>query len=177
MVASVSGGVRVLEHLSSEPTHQDKSQLSVSQKENIGLFASQMIPENTAIYLDAGTTTLEIAHRLAAREDLLVITNDFVIANFLITNGKCELIHTGGRVNKSNCSSVGELATQLLKQLSIDIAFISTSSWNLKGLTTPDENKLPVKKRLSKPVRKNISVRLFQIRQKRDLSYLSAHHV
>lgn len=33
------------------------------------------------IYLDAGTTTREIAHRLA-REDLLVITNDFVIANF-----------------------------------------------------------------------------------------------
>lgn len=45
LVASVSGGVRVLEHLSSEPTHQDKSQLSVSQKENIGLFASQMIPK------------------------------------------------------------------------------------------------------------------------------------
>ncbi|MDY4280609.1 MAG: DeoR/GlpR family DNA-binding transcription regulator [[Pasteurella] mairii] len=158
LVASVSGGVRVLEHLSSEPTHQDKSQLSVSQKENIGLFASQMIPENTTIYLDAGTTTLEIAHRLAAREDLLVITNDFVIANFLITNGKCELIHTGGRVNKSNCSSVGELATQLLKQLSIDIAFISTSSWNLKGLTTPDENKLPVKKAIIQASQKKILV-------------------
>lgn len=146
LVVSVSGGVRLLEHLSVEPTHNDKSQLSMLQKENIGIQAGRLIPPHKTIYLDAGTTTLEIAHRIADREDLLVVTNDFVIANFLMKQGKCELIHTGGSVNKFNYSSVGELATQLLKQLSIDIAFISTSSWNLKGLTTPDENKLPVKK-------------------------------
>lgn len=146
IVVSVSGGVKLLEHLFIEPTHNDKSLLSTLQKEKIGSRAAELIPVNTTIYLDAGTTTLEIAHNIAQREDLLVITNDFVIANFLMTNGQCELIHTGGSINKSNFSSVGELAAQLLKQLSIDLAFISTSSWNLRGLTTPDEKKLPVKK-------------------------------
>lgn len=158
LVVSVSGGVRLLEHLSVEPTHNDKSQLSMLQKENIGIQAGRLIPPHKTIYLDAGTTTLEIAHRIADREDLLVVTNDFVIANFLMKQGKCELIHTGGSVNKFNYSSVGELATQLLKQLSIDIAFISTSSWNLKGLTTPDENKLPVKKAIIQASQKKILV-------------------
>ena len=51
-----------------------------------------------------------------------------------------------GSFNKSNRSSVGEFAAQFLHQISVDIAFISTSSWNLKGLTTPDEQKIPVKK-------------------------------
>ncbi|MCQ9122259.1 MULTISPECIES: DeoR/GlpR family DNA-binding transcription regulator [Rodentibacter] len=147
-VVSISGGVKMQEHLSFEPTHQDKSLLFHTQKEQIGKFAAQQIPTNTTIYLDAGTTTLEIAYRLIERDDLLVVTNDFSIAHFLMTNGQCELIHIGGSVNKLNHSSVGELAGQFLRQLSIDIAFVSTSSWTLKGLTTPDENKLPVKKAL-----------------------------
>ncbi|AAU38590.1 MULTISPECIES: DeoR/GlpR family DNA-binding transcription regulator [Basfia] len=157
-VVSVSGGVKMLEHLSIEPTHNDKSLLSPSQKSQIGIKASEIIPEKTTIYLDAGTTTLEIAHHIVDREDLLVITNDFVIANFLMKAGKCELIHTGGSVNKSNYSSVGELAAQFLRQISIDIAFISTSSWNLKGLTTPDENKLPVKRAILQSSNKRILV-------------------
>ena len=147
-VISVSGGVKIGEHLSFEPTHQDKSLLFHDQKERISEQAVKLIPRNTTIYLDAGTTTLEIAYRIIERDDLLVVTNDFSIAHFLMTNGKCELIHIGGSVNKLNHSSVGELAGQFLRQLSIDIAFVSTSSWTLKGLTTPDENKLPVKKAL-----------------------------
>ncbi|OOF59971.1 DeoR/GlpR family DNA-binding transcription regulator [Rodentibacter myodis] len=147
-VLSVSGGVTIQEHLSFEPTHQDKSLLFHPQKEQIGETAVQLIPTNTTIYLDAGTTTLEMAYRLIERDDLLVITNDFSIAHFLMTNGQCELIHIGGTVNKLNHSSVGELAGQFLRQLSIDMAFVSTSSWTLKGLTTPDETKLPVKKAL-----------------------------
>lgn len=50
------------------------------------------------------------------------------------------------------------LAAQFLKNLSIDIAFISTSSWNLKGLTTPNENKIPVKLAIIEASRKNILV-------------------
>lgn len=146
------------EHIAFEPTHQDKSLLFHAQKEHIGEYAAQHIPSNITIYLDAGTTTLEIAYRLVEREDLLVVTNDFSIAHFLMTNGKCDLIHIGGTVNKLNHSSVGELAGQFLRQLSIDIAFMSTSSWTLKGLTTPDERKLPVKKALLESSTKRILV-------------------
>lgn len=111
-VISVSGGVKMQEHLSFEPTHQDKSLLFCDQKEKIGETVVQLIPKNTTLYLDTGTTTLEIAYHIIERNDLLVITNDFSIAHFLMTNGKCELIHIGGTVNKQNHSSVGELAGQ-----------------------------------------------------------------
>lgn len=157
-VVSVSGGVKSLEHLFIEPTHNDKSLLSKEQKKSIGNVAGGIIPSNTTIFLDAGTTTLEIAYNIVDREDLLVVTNDFVIANFLMKYGKCRLIHIGGFVNKDNYSSVGELASYLLQKLVIDIAFISTSSWNLKGLTTPDENKLPVKLAVIKSSQKKILV-------------------
>lgn len=157
-VVSVSGGVQALEHLPYEATHDDKFLVFHDEKENIGRQSAQLIPENVTVYLDAGTTSLEIARQIAAREDLLVITNDFVIANFLMVQGQSNLIHIGGTVNKLNRSSVGTLAAQTLSQLAIDIAFVSTSSWNLKGLTTPDENKIPVKKAIIQAAHKNILV-------------------
>lgn len=157
-VSSVSGGVQLLERLTSEPTFDDKSQHFHSQKLAIGIKATEFVPENSTIYLDAGTTTLEVAKQLSWRTDLLIVTNDFMIANFLINNGQSELIHIGGKVNKINRSSVGELAAKTLRQLSIDLAFISTSSWNLKGLTTPDENKIPVKSAIIQASQKNILV-------------------
>lgn len=144
-VISVSGGVQLLERLVSEATHNDKSLLFHLEKKQIGIAASKHIPLNSTIYLDAGTTTLEIAKQISSREDLLIITNDFAIANFLIDNSNNELIHTGGKICKANRSSIGELSAQFLRKITIDIAFVSTSSWNLQGLTTPDENKIPVK--------------------------------
>ena len=157
-VISVSGGVQLLERLETELPHDDKSRLSHDQKEQIGKAAADLIPQNCVVYLDAGTTTLEIAKYITDREDLLVVTNDFVIANYLMINGKCRLIHIGGTVNKANRSSVGELAAQTLRQLSVDLAFISTSSWNLAGLTTPDEDKISVKRAIIQASRRKILV-------------------
>lgn len=157
-VTSVSGGVQSLERLTFELPHNDKSQLFHDQKSAIGTAAAQIIPKGSTIYLDAGTTTLEIAYQIAEREDLLVVTNDFIIAHFLSNSGKCEIIHIGGSVCKENFSTAGSLAAEFLKNLSIDLAFISTSSWNLKGLTTPNENKIPVKKAILEVSKKNILV-------------------
>lgn len=157
-VTSVSGGVQSLERLTIELPHNDKSKLFHDQKSAIGTAAAKIIPENSTIYLDAGTTTLEIAYQIAERKDLLVVTNDFIIAHFLSSSGKCELIHIGGSVCKENFSTTGSLAAEFLKHISIDIAFISTSSWNLKGLTTPNENKIPVKKAILEVSKKNILV-------------------
>ena len=42
--------------------------------------------------------------------------------------------------------------------LNIDIAFISTSSWSLKGLSTPNENKVLVKKAIIKAAQTNYLV-------------------
>lgn len=67
-VASVSGGVKSLEHLSTEPTRNDKYLLFPAEKANIGSQAAKLIPHNTTIYLDAGTTTLEIARQITERE-------------------------------------------------------------------------------------------------------------
>ncbi|CCG86561.1 DNA-binding transcriptional repressor YgbI [Erwinia piriflorinigrans] len=149
MVQLVSGGVRSTERLSSEPSHQDKTGMCSLEKQAIGTAAARNIPLNSCIYLDAGTTTLALARELGMRDDLLIVTNDFVIANFLIDHSQCQMIHTGGKVCRDNRSCIGEAAAQTLRGLSLDIAFISASCWGTRGIFTPDEDKIAIKRTVS----------------------------
>lgn len=153
-VLLVSGGVCSTERLSSEPSHLDKTSMFSQEKHAIGAMAARHIPLNSCIYLDAGTTTLALARELRMRDDLLIITNDFVIANFLIDTSQCEMIHTGGSVCRANRSCIGNAAAQTLRGLSVDIAFISTSCWDMRGIFTPDEKKIAVKRAASEVSRK-----------------------
>ena len=157
-VISISGGVQLTQMLYSEPSHDVKSVINSKKKSSIGQIARQLIPNNSSVYLDAGTTTLEIAHHIAYRDDLIIITNDFVIASYLSNNSQCELYHTGGHIDKENQSCVGSKAANFLSGMNIDIAFISTSSWNLKGISTPSEPKVVVKKAVVESAQTNILV-------------------
>lgn len=143
---SVSGGVRSTERLAAEPSHLDKTAMFSEEKMLIGQAALQHIPRNSTLYLDAGTTTLALARELAGRDDLLVVTNDFVIASFIIESTQCRMIHTGGSLCRENRSCVGAAAARALQNLSVDIAFISASCWGQRGIFTPDEEKVVVKR-------------------------------
>lgn len=157
-VISVSGGVQLAKALHSELSHDAKVEQQANEKVQIGKIAATLIDKDTTIYLDAGTTSLEIAHQIVDRDDLFVITNDFSIASFLMTHSQCELYHTGGKVDRENQSTVGVKVAEFLNGLNIDIAFISTSSWSLKGLSTPNENKVLVKQAVVKSAQTNYLV-------------------
>ena len=123
---SVAGGVELPERISREPSHIAKP--------------------GHVVYLDAGTTMLELARQLANIPDIIVVTNDFVIASFLSEESTCRLYHTGGEVERENQSCVGTSAGLTIRQFNFDIGFISTSSFGTRGISTPQENKIPVKR-------------------------------
>ncbi|EAP95423.1 MULTISPECIES: DeoR/GlpR family DNA-binding transcription regulator [Vibrio] len=154
-VVSVSGGVQLAQALHRELSHDAKVEQQANEKVQIGKLAAQLIEKDATVYLDAGTTSLEIAHQLATREDLLIITNDFSIAAYLMNHSPCEIYHTGGKVDRENQSSIGGKVAEFLAGMNIDIAFISSSSWSLKGLSTPNENKVLVKKAIVKSAQTN----------------------
>ena len=68
-----------------------------------------------------------------------------MVVNLLMESSNCRVIHTGGTVCRENRSCVGESAARGLRNLAIDIAFISASCWGPRGLFTPDEEKVTVK--------------------------------
>ncbi len=149
-VISVSGGVQLAQALHVELSHDAKVEQQADEKAHIGKIAATLIDKNTTIYLDAGTTSLEIAHQIVDRDDLLVVTNDFSILAFLMHRSQCQLYHTGGKIDRNNQSTVGNKVAEFLNGMNIDIAFISSSSWSMKGLSTPNENKVLVKQAIVK---------------------------
>lgn len=132
--------------MAQEPSHQIKTELGTPQKAAIGKLAVSLVQPESCIYLDAGTTTLAIARQLVTMNKLTVVTNDFVIADYLMDNSGRTIIHTGGAVCRENRSCVGEAAATLLRGLMIDQAFISASSWSVRGISTPAEDKVAVKR-------------------------------
>lgn len=157
-VTSVAGGVRLPQRILFEPPHITKAALASAEKAAIGRHALGMIPEGAVIYLDAGTTTLQIAEGLAERDDIAVITNDFVIAAFLTREARCRLYHTGGAVERENQSCVGEPAAEAIRRFNFDLAFISTSSFGLRGVSTPSESKVAVKRAIAQSAARSILV-------------------
>ncbi|MBO6258158.1 MAG: DeoR/GlpR transcriptional regulator [Succinivibrio sp.] len=145
MVISVTGGVRLPNQLIHDPSLQMKENFATDEKNRIGKDAAKYVQDGQCIYLDEGTTSLALAHYLTNRSDLTVVTNDFEILNFLMKESSAQLIHVGGVVRRKNHSSVGMFAAKTISALNMDYAFISCSSWDLRGITTPDADKVLVK--------------------------------
>jgi len=145
-VHATPGGARIAARLPSEPPRTEKSLTDRDEKAAMSRHAASFVQESMTIYLDAGTTLQPIASHLEGIEDLTVVTNDIVIATSLIEHPTVDLILVGGRLDKVNRSAVGRLPGLVLGELSIDIAFLTTSSWDLRrGITIPSEAKVEPK--------------------------------
>lgn len=149
LVVQVSGGVQILKKLNAEPLLSVRQNMATAEKARIGKAAASRIPEGACIYLDAGTTALAVAQNIASRSDLTIISNDSTVMTYLASRTESELIHLGGHLRKKTLSCVGPLAANTLAQFSIDVAFISASSWDARGITTPDMEKVTLKKAVS----------------------------
>lgn len=146
-VTATPGGAKIVTRLTVEPTRTAKSTADRREKGAIARFAASLVRDSMTVYVDAGTTLQGIRPYLEEVRDLTVVTNDLVIAGSMLDHPGADVIMVGGRVEKRNQSTVGRLPALILHELSLDIAFLSTSSWDVtRGVTIPDENKVEPKK-------------------------------
>ncbi|MBB4685753.1 DeoR/GlpR family DNA-binding transcription regulator [Amycolatopsis jiangsuensis] len=145
-VVATQGGAKIVARLAAEPPRTEKAGADVAQKDAMARYAATLVRESMTIYLDAGTTLQALRPHLDGFGDLTVVTNDLVIAASYVDHPSIEIITLGGRVEKRNQSTVGRLPALALRELSLDIAFLSTSSWDLRrGVTIPAESKVDPK--------------------------------
>lgn len=146
-VASVSGGVSLPARLVLDQSHAVKEGMELAEKAAIARRAATMVDSGDLVLLDAGTTTLAIARELADRSDLAFVTNDLVIATFLSESAVCgELYLASGRVDRANLSTEGDHVASFIADFNVNIAFLSTSSFDLRGPSVPTEAKKVVKR-------------------------------
>lgn len=145
-VISVPGGVSRPERLALDLSHEVKEGLQPAAKQAIARKAAGQVQPGNVVFLDAGTTTLAIARELAEVPQLVIVTNDLAIALAVCESGNSQLYFVGGSVDKSNQSSQGSTAAAQIAQFNVDVAFVSTSSFDLRGISVPSDAKQAVKK-------------------------------
>ncbi len=156
-VLSVTGGVRLAARLKSEPSYLAKAQLEVPAKRAITRAAADLVRENFTIFLDSGTTTLQMVPMLTNKVGLTVITNDFNVVGHLLEYPNIDLIHAGGVVSHADHCSVGQFTADFLSKINVDLAFIASSSWDMaRGSTTPSEPKVVAKQQLMRVASKSV---------------------
>nr|WP_191884585.1 DeoR/GlpR family DNA-binding transcription regulator [Streptomyces mutabilis] len=114
-----------------------KSHLATAEKTAVADLAAGFVEEGEAIVVGAGTTTQELARRLARVPGLTVVTNSLLVAQALAHANRVEVVMTGGTLRGSNYALVGSGAEQSLQGLRVSKAFLSGSGLTAeRGLST-----------------------------------------
>lgn len=131
------GAVGYHEETATNQIFQKRSSTSLEKKQELASYALQFVRENCAIAMNAGTTNIEVAKRLAARFDrLTIITNSLRIAEIFAQKPSFTVYIPGGYLNHEEFSLYGRTAEDEIAKLNTDIAFISINAISLqKGLT------------------------------------------
>ncbi|MFB9372239.1 DeoR/GlpR family DNA-binding transcription regulator [Kitasatospora sp. NPDC001664] len=131
------GGAVLPGGFSREPGYPQKTHLSAAEKSAIADLAAGLVEEGDAVVVGAGTTTQELARRLARVPGLTVVTNSLLVAQALAHANRVEVVMTGGTLRGSNYALVGSGAEQSLQGLRVSKAFISGSGLTAeRGLST-----------------------------------------
>ena len=127
LLSRVHGGAMPANSVSNVD-YEERRNLASAEKRLIGIAAADLIPENSSVMLNLGTTTEQVARGLTGHSGLVVITNNINVINILNGTPGKELILAGGVVRQADGGIVGEAAVEFIRQFKADIAVIGASA-------------------------------------------------
>lgn len=113
--------------------YAERRRLNEAAKIAIGRACARLIPDNSSVALNIGTTTEAVARELLAHRNLTVVTNNMNVANILVANEACEVMVAGGALRRADGGLVGDLTAQFFEQFKVDFAVIGCSAMDEDG--------------------------------------------
>lgn len=126
------GGAMPLAQITKDFTNSERLGRNTAEKARIGKVAASLVADGDAVFLDAGTTTLQVAMHLLHRHALTFVTNGTDIFGCLVGAGVERLYVTGGEYNEVNHSLTGALAVEAIRRFNVDKLFLSVSAVDLR---------------------------------------------
>ena len=112
---------------------QQRRSLAAEGKARIAHAAARLIPDNSSLILNIGTTTEAVAHELIRHDRLMVVTNNLKIAAILSEAPGVEVAISGGMVRKGDGGLLGAAAVDFMRQFKVDHAVIGASAIDEEG--------------------------------------------
>lgn len=142
-----------------EYSHEEKETKNLEEKKAIALSAYNCINDGEAIFLDSGTTTMQLAKLIANgnKRHILVCTNALNLALEFVSSPDIEVVVVGGELRHKILCCTGSLTIEMLKRLYFDKCFVTGNHFTLEmGFTTPTLQEAEVKRMLMQVGKKSI---------------------
>ncbi|SNB73925.1 transcriptional regulator, DeoR family [Arboricoccus pini] len=129
VVARSHGGARLLQGAATELAFRLREQQRLDAKKAIALAAYALIRPQSTIFLDAGTTVLQLARQIRLDPiPLTIVTNGLPVAQELVEVEGIKVIMLAGQIRDENLSLIGPLAEATLERLHVDQLFLGASA-------------------------------------------------
>ena len=109
--------------------------VNAAEKRALCRSAAKLVQDNDIIFIDASTTTLQMADFLNNKKGITVITNGIPLATMLIQKG-IKTYCTGGEIFENSLAHFGSFAEEFIQRFNIDVLFFSCHGVNEKGMLT-----------------------------------------
>ncbi|NMD69555.1 DeoR/GlpR transcriptional regulator [Bacillus sp. DNRA2] len=141
----IHGGAQRLQGKLQEMSMTEKSTKNLQTKKSIAQFAANLVEEGDCIYLDAGSTIVEMIPFLP--NGIVVVTNGLMHVAPLMEK-EIDLFLIGGHTKKKTGAVIGRGALLSLDQYRFDKCFLGVNGIHSQyGFTTPDQEEAMVKQK------------------------------
>jgi DeoR/GlpR family transcriptional regulator of sugar metabolism len=128
-ITRTHGGAQITAASGTEIAFESREQINLPTKRAIGEAAYRLLRPDTSVFLDAGTTVLQLARRLRLNPmPLRVFTNCLPVAQVLMPAPDISVTLLGGTLRTENASMVGMLAEAALERLWFDQLFLGVGA-------------------------------------------------
>lgn len=129
------GGQLLSGNLPNAPFYEYKDSLKQRQKQQIAHYISRLIQEKDTVFLNAGTTTLEVIKAIN-HKSVMIVTNNAPACTVVDGSG-ASLISTGGEFNPQTRSFTGIMAVQLIQKMCAQVCVLGVNGISsTEGITT-----------------------------------------
>lgn len=132
LLTRVHGGAIVNDHVENLGYGARKI-LMTEEKVDIARRVAEILPDNSSLFINIGTTTERVAEFLFDRKNMLVITNNINVASTLWPAPGVDVMIAGGAIRRSDGGIVGSSAEEFIANFKVDYAIIGCSSIDYDG--------------------------------------------
>ncbi len=116
-----------------------KAQRNIDAKRIAGRLAAELVEDHDQLYLDSGTTCLEMCPHLRSKRGLSVVVNSVRLVTELGNVPTLSVIMLGGQFRNDRMDTVGPLTSAMIEQLRGYQAFIGADGLSMDfGITAGD---------------------------------------
>lgn len=150
LVIKDRGYVKKVRPVKYEEQTKSKFESNSKEKKEIAKRAATYIKDKDIIYIDSGSTTLNLIHYIWDK-DIIVYTNNISLLEMVPSKDfKPEVYVIPGSLYKSTSAIVGSLSVHFLNNIFIDKAFVGVNKISGKELFTTNQEEAILKKTILK---------------------------